>query len=153
MANEKPSVTTEPSPESLWGALHLWSGGALYRGIYICALGLDILKLRQTSLFYSDSYFNFGSLQALFRKGQAHQRPPMTTGLGGKTSGCFLMQLTRKSILVMRYVKLAREVMSNVLFIGMTGPKVAKRIQVVPILLHEAKPVPGLFFLNFNTIG
>jgi len=27
----------------------------------------------------------------------------------------------------------------------MTGPKVAQRIQVVSILLHEAKPVVGLF--------
>jgi len=27
MANEKLGVATEPSPESLWGVLHLWSGG------------------------------------------------------------------------------------------------------------------------------
>jgi len=32
----------------------------------------------------------------------------------------------------------------------MTGPKVAQRIQVV---LHEAKPVLGLFCLHLNTIG
>jgi len=35
----------------------------------------------------------------------------------------------------------------------MTGPKVARRIQTLSILLHEAKPVLGLFGLNFNTIG
>jgi len=35
--------------------------------------------------------------------------------------------------------------MSNFLFMSMTGPKVAQRIQVVSDLLHEAKPVLGLF--------
>jgi len=35
----------------------------------------------------------------------------------------------------------------------MTGPKVAQCIQVVPILLHEAKPVLGLFCVHLNTIG
>jgi len=30
------------------------------------------------------------------------------------------------------------EGMSNFLFVSMTGPKVAQRIQVVSILLHEA---------------
>jgi len=46
MANEKPGVATEPSPESLWGdfALVEWGVG-LYTGrLYICAVGLDILK-------------------------------------------------------------------------------------------------------------
>ena len=43
--------------------------------------------------------------------------------------------------------------MSNFLFISMTGPKVAQCIQVVSILLHEAKPVLGLFWLHLNTIG
>jgi len=44
--------------------------------------------------------------------------------------------------------------MSNFLFISMTtGPKVAQRIQVVSILLHETKPVLGLFCLYSNTIG
>jgi len=35
----------------------------------------------------------------------------------------------------------------------MTGPKVAQRIQVVSILLHEAKAVLGLFCLHLNLIG
>jgi len=34
----------------------------------------------------------------------------------------------------------------------MTGPKVLQRIQVVPILLHEANPVLGLFCIHLNTI-
>jgi len=42
----------------------------------------------------------------------------------------------------------------NFLFVSMTGPKVAQRIQVVSILLHhEAIPVLGLFCLHLNTIG
>jgi len=43
--------------------------------------------------------------------------------------------------------------MSNFLFTSMTGPKVAQCIQVVSILLHEAKTVMGLFCLQLNTIG
>ena len=43
--------------------------------------------------------------------------------------------------------------MSHFLFISMTGPKVAQRIQVVSILLHEEKLVLGLFCLHLNTIG
>jgi len=43
--------------------------------------------------------------------------------------------------------------MSNFLFMSMTGPKEAQRIQVMFILLHEAKPVLGLFCLYLNTIG
>jgi len=36
------------------------------------------------------------------------------------------------------------EDMSKFLFMGMTGPKVAQRIQVVSILFHDAMPVLGL---------
>jgi len=43
--------------------------------------------------------------------------------------------------------------MSNFLFISMTGLKVAQCIQAVSILLHEAKPVLGLFCVQLNTIG
>ena len=43
--------------------------------------------------------------------------------------------------------------MSNYLFMSMAGPKVEQRIKVVSILLHEAKPVLGLFWLHLNTIG
>jgi len=50
MANEKRCMATEPSSESLYrGALQ-----------YICAVGLDILKFEQTSLFYSASYLDCG---------------------------------------------------------------------------------------------
>ena len=43
--------------------------------------------------------------------------------------------------------------MLKFLFISMTGPKVAQRLQVVSIMLHVAKPVLGLFCLHLNTIG
>jgi len=43
--------------------------------------------------------------------------------------------------------------LSNFLFKSMTGLKVAQHIQVVSILLHEAKRVLGLFCLHLNTIG
>jgi len=43
--------------------------------------------------------------------------------------------------------------MSDFLFVSMTGPKMAQRIQAVSILLYEAKPVLGLFCLHLNTIG
>ena len=42
--------------------------------------------------------------------------------------------------------------MSHFLFVNMTGPKVEQRIQVVFILLHEAKPVLGLFCLYLNRL-
>jgi len=42
MANEKLGVVTEQPPESP-------------RGLYICAVGLDIVKFEQTSLFYNAS--------------------------------------------------------------------------------------------------
>jgi len=46
----------------------------------------------------------------LFRRSLAHQRSPVASGLCGKTSAYFLMQLTHKSTLVTRYIKLARYV-------------------------------------------
>jgi len=35
----------------------------------------------------------------------------------------------------------------------MTGPKMAQRIQVVSFLLHQPKPMLGLFCLHLNTVG
>jgi len=56
------------------------------------------------------------------------------------------MQLTVKSTQVTRYVKLARYVKLSVYEHDRT--KGAQRIQVVSILLHEAKPVLELFCLR-----
>jgi len=45
--------------------------------------------------------------------------------------------------------------MSNFLFrpIRVTGPNVAQRLQILSVLLHEVKPVLGLFCLYLNTVG
>jgi len=45
--------------------------------------------------------------------------------------------------------------MSNFLFMSMTGPKVVQcvKVKAVSILLHEAKPVLGLFYLHLKTTG
>ena len=72
----------------------------------------------------------------------------MVTGLCGKTSACFLMQLTRKSTSVMQYVKLARENMSNFLFTSMTGTKVIQRIQVST--LFRGKICAGTILPSFE---
>jgi len=53
MANEMLGVTTEPSPEKSFVG-------------YICAVGLDILKFEQISLFYSASYLNSRGLELCF---------------------------------------------------------------------------------------
>jgi len=43
--------------------------------------------------------------------------------------------------------------MLKFLFISMTEPKVAQRLQVLSVMLYEAKPALGLFCLHLNTIG
>jgi len=90
MTNEKLGVATEPSSESLWGVLHLWIGG-----LYICALGFDILKFQQTSLFYTVVQISiWGDLELCFRGAKPTKG---STGLCDKTSACFFMQLILKS--------------------------------------------------------
>jgi len=55
------------------------------------------------------------------------------------------MHVTRKSRLLRIRDMSSLQDMSNFLFMSMTGPKEAEGIQVVFNLLHEAKPVLGLF--------
>ena len=69
-------------------------------GLYICAVGLDVLKFEQTSLFYGDSYFNLGGLELRFGGAKPTKFTPVVTGLCGKTVACYLMQLTRKNTYV-----------------------------------------------------
>jgi len=45
-------------------------------GLSICAVGLDILKFEQTSLFYSASYFNLGGLEFCFGGAKPTKAPP-----------------------------------------------------------------------------
>jgi len=48
----------------------------LNRGLYICAVGLDMLKFEQTSLFYSASYFNWGpALELCFGRAKPTKAP------------------------------------------------------------------------------
>ena len=49
--------------------LHNHSFIIFRRALYNCAVGLDILKFQQTSLFYSASHLNSGVVGALFWRG------------------------------------------------------------------------------------
>jgi len=64
MANETLGVTTEPSPEKSFIG-------------YICAVGLDILKFEQTSLFYSASFLNSRGLELCFGEAKPIKDPPL----------------------------------------------------------------------------
>jgi len=65
-------------------------------GLYICTVGLDILKFEQTPLFYSASYFNVRSLELCLGGLSPLERPRGYVTVW-KTSAFFLMQLTLKS--------------------------------------------------------
>ena len=82
-------------------------------GLYICAVGLDILKFEQTLLFYSALYFNWGSWNFVLEGLSPQKPPPVVTGLCGNTSAFFLMQLI-DSEKYLGYVKLARSVKLSV---------------------------------------
>jgi len=139
MANEKLGMAAESSPESL------------YRlgGLYACAVGLDILKFEQTSLFYSASYLNSGVvvLELCFGGAKSIKDPPWLRDCMAKLQFALLGKVLRLCDMS------SLQDMSNFLLISMTGPKVAQCINVVSILLHEAKPVLGIFCLHLNTIG
>ena len=138
MANEKLGMATEPSPESL------------YRlgGLYACAVGLDILKFEQTSLFYCASYLNsWGGCWSFVSEGLSPSKPSMATGCMAK------LQFALLGKVIMLCDMSSLQDMSNFLLISMTGPKVAQCIHMVSILLHEAKPVLGILCLHLNTFG
>jgi len=48
-------------------------------------------------MFYSGSYFNLGGDWSFVSEGLSPSKTPMATGLCGKISVSFLMQLTQKS--------------------------------------------------------
>jgi len=48
--------------------------------LYICAVGLDVLKFEQTSLRYSDSYFNLGGLELCFGGAKRTKSTPSGDG-------------------------------------------------------------------------
>jgi len=131
--NEKLGMATELSPESL----HRLGG------LYTCAVGLDIMKFQQTSLFYGASYLNSGEgvLELCFGGAKPIKDSPWLRDWMAKLQFALLGKVLRLCD------------MSNFLLKSMTGPKMAQCIHVVSILLHEAKPVLGIFCLHLNTIG
>jgi len=48
----------------------------VYGGLCLCAVGLDILKFEQTSLFYNASYFNLGGAWSFVSEGLSPPKPP-----------------------------------------------------------------------------
>ena len=86
MANEKLGVATEPSPESL-----------LYGDFRFVQWGLTFLNLNKHHCFIVLHISIWGAAWSFVSEGLSHQSPPVATGLCGKTSAYFLMQLTRKS--------------------------------------------------------
>jgi len=49
----------------------------VYGGLCLCAVGLDILKFEQTSLFYNASYFNLGGAWSFVSEGLSPPKPPL----------------------------------------------------------------------------
>jgi len=80
MTNEKLGVATEPSPESL-----------LLGGLYICAMGLDILdsEIWTNITVLKFFIFQFGGWRFV-SEGLSPPKPPVAMGLCGKTSACFI---------------------------------------------------------------
>jgi len=117
--------------------------------LYICAVKLDIQNFEQTQLFYSASYFNLGEgIGALFRRDWANQNPPWRRRCVANLQLAFSCNWLWK---VLRLRDMSRHVKLS--FSKHDRPKVAQHIQVVSILLREAKLLLGLFCFHLNTIG
>ena len=71
-------------------------------------------------------------------------------GLCGKSSACFLIQLTRKSSLLRLCNMSSLQHMSSFLFISMTGRKVAQRIQAVVYSASWGKTCAGTICLHLK---
>jgi len=90
--------------------------------LYICAVGLDILKFEQTSRFYSASSFNWGGLKLYFGGAKPSQVPPWRWDCVAKLQLAFGCNCLGK-VLRLRDMSILQD-MSNFLFISMTGHKV-----------------------------
>jgi len=64
--------------------------------LHICAVGLEILKFEQISLFYSTSYFNLGGFELCFGGAKPTEAPRGDVTLWQNFS-LLLMQLIQKS--------------------------------------------------------
>jgi len=90
------------------------------------------------------------ALELCFGRTKPIKEPPWLRDCVAKLQSAFEFNWLGK---VLRLRDMSRlQGMSNILFMSMTGPKVAQRIQIVSIVLHEAIPVLGLFCLHLNTI-
>jgi len=113
-------------------------------GLYSCAMGLDILKFEQTSLFYSASYFNGGAWSFVL-EGLITSKPPWLQGCVAKLQLAF--QCNWLGICDMSSL----QDMSNFLFISMTGPKVAQCNHVVSVYFASwGKTCAGIILPSFE---
>jgi len=94
----------------------------------------------------------WGDLELCFGRAKPTKAPPVAMGLPGKTFRLLFNAIDSENSLGYGISCQACKI-CQFLFISMTAPKMAQRIQIVSILLHEAKPVLGLFCLHLNTVG
>ena len=117
--------------------------------LYICAMGLDILKFEQT-LFYNASYFNLGGvLELCFRGDKPTKARLWQLDCVAKLQHTFQCNWLGKVLGLCNMSSL--QYMSNFLFISMTGTKLINTFKC--LFCFEAKSVLGLFCLHLNTIA
>ena len=121
------------------------------RGLCICAVGLDVLNFEQILLFYSVSYFNLERAWSFVSEWLSPPTPPPWWRNSVATlqlaSYCKWLGKVRK----LRDMSSLQD-MSNFLC-KHDRAQSTQPIQVVSILLHEAKTMLGLFCLQLNIIG
>ena len=131
--------------QKVYGGLCLCAVGG---GLCICAVGLDILKFEETSLFYSASYFNLGGAWSFVSEGLRPPKPPHWR------RDCVAgLQLLFNAIDSEKYRlrdMSSLQAMSSFLFISMTGPKVAQRIQVVSLFCFMKQTCAGTILPSFE---
>jgi len=136
--------------QKVYGGLCLCAvgGGLSIGGLCICAVGLDILKFEETSLFYSASYFNLGGAWSFVSEGLRPPKPPHWR------RDCVAgLQLLFNAIDSEKYRlrdMSSLQAMSSFLFISMTGPKVAQRIQVVSLFCFMKQTCAGTILPSFE---
>ena len=119
------------------------------RGLYICAVGLDVLKFEEILLFYSASYFNFGGAWSFVSE---RLSPPTPAPPWWRDSVATLQFASYCNwigkVLRLRDMSSLQE-RSNFQF-EHDGAQNTQHIQILSILLHEAYAMMGLFCLQLN---
>ena len=136
--------------QKVYGGLCLCAvgGGLSIGGLCICAVGLDILKFEETSLFYSASYFNLGGAWRFVSEGLRPPKPPTGDGTVWQDFS-FLFNAIDSEKYRLRDMS-SLQAMSSFLFISMTGPKVAQRIQVVSLFCFMKQTCAGTILPSFE---